>query len=413
MRFGPATRIGVASVIAALAISTGIYFARNSGTPSTAGVSPAHANASKDRTLSTQASGQAPGEPAAKKMTLEAAQLTAIKVEPAGEHLFTIQKEAVGNIEFNQDRTVQVYPPNQGKIIELFANLGDNVLRGEKLYTINSPDLIQAESTLISTAGAFELTTHALERARKLFETQGIAEKDLQQATSDQQAAEGALRAARHAVSIFGKTEAEIDQIVARRRIDPVMVVDSPITGRITARNAAPGLLVQPGSAPAPYSVADISTMWMQAYVTESDSPLFRPGQEVRVRLMAFPGRVFEGKVSTMGEIVDPATHRLLVRSFIRDPRHELRPGMLATFCINTGTPVRSLAVPLEGVVREGDGTMSVWSTADRRTFVRHTVKVGLQQDGYHQIIEGLQAGELVVTQGALFLSNALENESH
>jgi len=344
-----------------------------------------------------------------KTVTLEYNQQKSVKIEPVGEHLFTIEREAVGSIDFNQDRSVQVYPPNQGKIIELFANLGDEVVKGKTLYTIESPDLIQAESTLISAAGVFDLTTQALDRARKLYETQGIAQKDLQQAISDQQTAEGALKAARPAVRIFGKTEAEIDQIVAKRRIDPVMAVPSPITGRVTARNAAPGLLVQPGAPPAPYSVADISTMWMPAYVTEIDSPLFHVGQEVIVKLMAFPGRLFEGKISTLGATVDPNTHRLMVRSVIRDPKHELRPGMLAAFTIRTGDPVRSIAVPSTSVVHEGDGTITVWVTTDRHSFLQRPVKLGLQKDGWDQIVEGLQPGELVVTDGGVFLSSMLD----
>ncbi|MGO9417191.1 MAG: efflux RND transporter periplasmic adaptor subunit [Syntrophobacteraceae bacterium] len=344
-----------------------------------------------------------------KTVTLEDAQLKSIKVEPVGEHLFEIEREAVGSLDFNQDRSVQVFPPNQGKIIGLFANLGDEVAKGKTLYTIESPDLIQAESTLISAAGVLDLTTQALERARKLYETQGISQKDLQQAISDQQTAEGALKAARPAVRIFGKTEAEIDQIVARRRIDPVMVVPSPLTGRVTARNAAPGLLVQPGAPPAPYSVADISTIWMLAYVTESDSPLFHVGQEVKVKLMAFPGRLFEGKISTLGAAVDPNTHRLMVRSEIHDPKHELRPGMLAAFTIRMGDPVRSIAVPSTSVVHEGDGTITVWITTDRHSFAQRPVKLGLQKDGWDQIVEGLQPGELVVTDGGVFLSSMLD----
>lgn len=110
-------------------------------------------------------------------VTLNDAQLKSVKIEPVGRHIFTVQREAVGNIDFNQDRSVQVYPPNQGKIIELFANLGDNVAKGKKLYTINSPDLAQVESALIAATGVFDLTNHVLERARKLYEVQGIAQK--------------------------------------------------------------------------------------------------------------------------------------------------------------------------------------------------------------------------------------------
>jgi cobalt-zinc-cadmium efflux system membrane fusion protein len=98
----------------------------------------------------------------------------------------------------------------------------------------------------------------------------------------------------------------------------------------------------------------------------------------------------------------------VLVRSEIDDPKHELRSGMFANFVIRTGDPVRSIAVPLDGLVREGDGTMTVWVTADRRRFTKRTVKTGLQREGYYQVVEGLQAGELVATEGALFLSNAL-----
>ncbi len=410
MRFNRRTTLlGAAVAVAALAISAGLYFAKHLETSQKSGFGPGQASAAQGQAPSAQASIETPGDPLkAKTVKLEDAQLKSVKVEPAGEHLFAIEREAVGNIAFNDERSVQVYPPNQGKIIELFADLGDDVVKGKKLYTINSPDLIQAEATLISAAGVLNLTTQVLERAKKLYETQGISQKELQQAISDQQAAEGALNAARHSVSIFGKTEAEIDQIVAKRRIDPVMVVASPITGRITARNAAPGLLAQPGTPPAPFTVADISTMWMVANVAESDIPLFRMGQGVKVRLMAFPGRVFEGRITTVGATVDPATHRLMVRSDIHDPKHELRPGMLATFTIATSAPVRSVAVPAAGVVREGDGTMTVWVTTDRRTFVGRTIKVGLQQDGFHQIVDGLQRGELVVAEGGVFLSNML-----
>jgi cobalt-zinc-cadmium efflux system membrane fusion protein len=185
-------------------------------------------------------------------------------------------------------------------------------------------------------------------------------------------------------------------------------VVRSPITGRVTARNAAPGLLVQPGTAPAPYTLSDISTMWMLANVAETDFPLLRLGAAVDVSVKAYPDRVFRGTIVNIGASVDPTTHRVSVRSEIRDPKHELRPGMFATFLIRTGQDVRSPAVPLNGVIREGDGTMAVWVTTDRKRLVRRPVKVGLQQDGLDQIVEGLKPGELVATESALFLSNAL-----
>jgi cobalt-zinc-cadmium efflux system membrane fusion protein len=353
------------------------------------------------------------GEPPPRdSVELSDSQLVSVKVEPAGERVFAIEKSAVGSIDFNQEMAVQVFTPYQGRIVGLFATVGDEVKKGQTLFTIDSPDLLQAESTLIAAAGVLEFTTRNLARLKQLYTTKAISQKDLEQAVSDQQTAEGNVRAGRDSVRLFGKSEAEIDSIIAKRMADPILVVPSPISGRITARNAAPGLYVQPGNAPAPFAVADVSTMWMLANVAETDSPDFKVGQEVKVRIMAFPSRVFDGRISTISSTVDPNTHRVWVRSEVADPQHELRAGMFATFVIRTADPVRAVAIPLDGVVREGDGTMTVWITADRRRFTKRTVRIGLQQDGYRQILEGLQPGELVATEGALFLSNALATAS-
>jgi cobalt-zinc-cadmium efflux system membrane fusion protein len=245
-----------------------------------------------------------------------------------------------------------------------------------------------------------------LARAKVLYEAHGIAQKDLEQAIADQQNAEGALKAARDGVLVFGKTLAETDRMVADRKIDPVLVVPSPITGRITARVAQPGLFVQPGVAPAPYNVADLSVMWLVANVAESDSPSLRVGQNIKVSVMAFPGRLFEGKIARIGTSVDPNVHTVIARAEIEDPKHELRPNMIARFRVEIAAPQRSVALPVNGVVREGDGTMTAWVTTDRHRFNRKILKVGLQQGGFRQVVEGLQPGELTVTDGAVLLSN-------
>jgi membrane fusion protein, heavy metal efflux system len=348
--------------------------------------------------------------PDASTVELSDAQLEMIDTGPVSERVFPLEREAVGSIDFNEDLAAQVFPPYQGRVVKLYAKIGDNVTRGQVLFTIESPDLIQAESSLIAAAGVLELTTHALERAKQLYAVQGMAEKDLQQAVSDQQTAEGALKAARDAVAVFGKSSPEIDRMVTTRTIDPYLVVPSPIAGRITARNAAPGDFVQPGNVPAPYSVADISRIWMNASVIESDMPLVHKGQPIHVTVMAFPGRIFDGEISTVGATVDPQLHRGMVRAEIEDPKHELLPGMFASFVIVTGEPLNALAVPLDGVVWEGDGTMTVWVTTDRHHFTKRAVKIGLQYAGYDQVLKGVRPGEQIVTKGAIFLDN-LVNE--
>lgn len=347
-------------------------------------------------------------QPTEHQVDLTERQAASVHVAPAGRGSFQPTRSAVGSIDFNQNDLVQVFTPYQGRIIAAQANVGDRVLRGQVLFTIDSPDLLQAESALIAAAGVAVLQTRNLKRFVENFRGGGGPQKDVDQATSDQQAAEGALRAARDALRIFGKTDEDADRIVAERRVDSGLVVRSPIAGMVTQRTAAPGLLVQPGNAPAPFAVADISTMWMVANVPENVSADLRVGQAVTVKVDAYPRRTFEGKVSVVGASVDSATRRVMVRSEIANPDGILRAGMFATFVIQTGPAVESVAVPDNAIVREGDGTMTVWVTADRRLFVKRPVRTGISQNGRTQILDGLQAGETIATDGAIFISNKL-----
>jgi cobalt-zinc-cadmium efflux system membrane fusion protein len=279
------------------------------------------------------------------------------------------------------------------------------VHKDQPLYTIKSPDLIQAESTLIGAAATYVLTTKELDRVKGL---PGIAQREVEQAISDQQTAEGALKAARDAVRVFGKTDAEIDQMIATRKTDPALVVLSPVAGKITSFNAPPGLLVQPGNPPAPYTVSNLAIKWMLANVIESDIGLLQVGEPVQVKVMAYPNRVFRAKVSKIYPAVDPNTHRCTIRSEIEDPKDELRPGMLANFQIRVEDPAVGLAIPANGAVREPDGTMTAWVTKDRKHFEQRVIKIGLRKDDRVQVLDGLRRGELIVSDGAVFLGTML-----
>lgn len=346
--------------------------------------------------------------PSADTVELKVSQLGAIRVGPIGDHEFVYRKQAVGIIDFNQDLNVQVFTPYQGRIIQTYADLGDPVKKGQVLFTIESADFLAAESNLIAAAATFAQTASALQRATRLYAAHGIDQNDYETAVANQQTAEGALKAARNAVAIFGKTQSEIDRIVVKRQVEPALIVKSPISGRVTARSAAPGLLEQPGSAPAPYSVADLRTKWMVANVIESDSPLYRLGQPIRATVMAYPGRVFEGRISRLGRSLDPNTHRIVVRCELADLKDELIPGMLASFAIQVHDPLKALAIPVNGVVRNGDGSFAAWITTDRRRFTQRIVTLGEPLDGQYPVVAGLQRGELVVTDGAVFVSNIL-----
>jgi cobalt-zinc-cadmium efflux system membrane fusion protein len=150
--------------------------------------------------------------------------------------------------------------------------------------------------------------------------------------------------------------------------------------------------------------------MWMLANVPEKDAAGVKVGNEVVATVSTFPGRFFRGKVDMIGANIEMNTRRVLVRSEIADPDYSLRAGLFANFAITIAPPKRSAAVPENAVVRLGDGSMTVWVTADKRRFVQRIVKTGLVRDKFMEIREGLQSGELVVTDGALFISNRYFN---
>jgi multidrug efflux pump subunit AcrA (membrane-fusion protein) len=164
--------------------------------------------------------------------------------------------------------------------------------------------------------------------------------------------------------------------------------------------------------------LTDPATKALVVNVTEDDIPHMQVEQPVKATVLAYPGSVFEGKISALGgsvwdsggnPAIDPNIHRVIVRCDITDQKNELYPGMLANVVIQVQDPLESIAIPMNGVVRNGDGTMAAWVTTDRRRFVQRIVKVGLQRDGQYQVLEGLKKGELAVTDGAVFLSNMLE----
>jgi membrane fusion protein, heavy metal efflux system len=173
---------GLNLIIAIGAISTGHFREWLS-----AGLSSGPANAVETAAIAPgqQASG-APPPP--QSVELNQKQMAAVKVEPVGYYDFPVDKTAVGSIDFNEDMTVQVFTPYQGRIINLFAKVGDDVKKGQTLFTIDSPDLLNADSNLIAAAGVLEMVNRDLARLQKLYETRAIAQRDLEQRISERRA---------------------------------------------------------------------------------------------------------------------------------------------------------------------------------------------------------------------------------
>src|SRR5215470_12979594 len=354
---------------------------------------------------------------------VDGAQAQRLKIEPVRLREFRDERTAVGRIAFNDERTTSIFAPFQGRVLRLLAKPGDLIHPGSPLVVIDSPDLVQANADLISASVAVRkaenqvsLAERVARRQKLLYEAGAGTFKDLEQAASDLlnarndlKTAAGQLTAARNRLRApFGKSDAEIARIEETHQVDRVAEIVSPIAGTVTARKVSPGQFVRTDNTDPMFSVGDLSSMWLIANVAETDIPLIKVGQEVAVQVMAYPGETFRARITYIGASVDPAVRRLTVRAEISNPEGKLKPDMFASFRILTGVPTQSPAVPAGAIMREGDGTMTTWVTTDRRNLAKRTVKVGLRQDGFAQILDGLRAGELVVTESALFLGNIL-----
>jgi len=342
----------------------------------------------------------------ADELQLNPEQTAELKVGPVSSVAFEMQREALGIIDFNQDQSVPVFSPYQGRIGSIAVRAGDDVAKGQLLYTVQIPDIAAAGAALISTAGVLKVTGETLRRAQSLFETQSIPQKELQQNTADQQAADAAYRAARKTLALFGLSNATIDEIEAKRTVDTEMQVRSPFAGRVTARSGAVGQLVQPGNSTAPLTVANMQSLWMIASIPESELASYSTGQAVAVKVQAYPATNFAGKISYISDMADAATHRITVRADVADAKHLLKPQMMASFSITVGAPITSAAVEPNALAREGDGSISAWVTKDGVRFKRRIVTTGLVKNGMVQVLTGLEPGEKIAQDKALFLSN-------
>jgi cobalt-zinc-cadmium efflux system membrane fusion protein len=238
------------------------------------------------------------------------------------------------------------------------------------------PAVLQAEATMLTAAAADRQMAKELDRAIQLRTTNGVSERELEQARSDAASARSNYLSARSAALNLGKTAHELDLLINTDRLP---------------------------------NLTERSSKWVSLNVTELDGSKFRPGMHLDVVTSDLPGHVFAGRLENVYATVDPNSHRVTMRARVADEGDQLKPGMLVTGTIATGTPFDALAIPETAVVREGDGTLTAWITGDNRRFSQKIIRTGMEQDRQVQIISGLMPGERVVTDGGIYLDNMLQ----
>jgi membrane fusion protein, heavy metal efflux system len=347
-------------------------------------------------------------------------QLHQLNVVPVTTDRFSVQKLAIGQIAFNEDMSTVVLTPFSGRVTRLIARIGDEVKRGDPLFEIDSPEVVQAQTDLIAALHGLEKAKSLLALAKRVMDRQtGLmsdkatsqreldsARNDFAAAESDLATAQGTLMAARNRLRVIvGRDKVEVERLERERSINPLITINAPIDGTVVGRKVGPGQYVRSDVADALYSISDLSTMWLKANVPETEIANVRVGQEIEVRVTALPDRVFNAKISAIGASSDTTTRRIVVRSEIPNPDRLLRSDMFANFKITVGGGEPSPIVPVEAVIRDGNET-AVWVVGEPMLFHRRKVRLGMERDGRVQVLEGLAAGEQVVGRGAVFVDN-------
>jgi membrane fusion protein, heavy metal efflux system len=333
---------------------------------------------------------------------------------------FNVQKLAIGQIAFNEDASTVVLTPFSGRVTRLIAKPGDEVKRGDPLFEIDSPEVLQAHTDLIAAIQAaakskaqLTLAQRALDRQSGLFTDHATSQRELEQARNDLAAAESDVKTADSVVAgarnrlrvVMGRSDADIEKVERDRVIDSLVTIKAPIDGTVISRKIGPGQYVRSDSGEALFAISDLSTMWLKAAVPENDIPLIQVGQEIEVRVTAIPDRVFQARISAIGAASDASTRRVTVRSELPNANRELKAEMFASFKITTSEGAPAPAVPVEAIIWDGD-VATVWVETAPKLFRRRVVQVSTQENGLVEITSGVQQGEKVVARGAIFVDN-------
>jgi len=354
------------------------------------------------------------------RVRVTADQMHQLNIVPVVTDQFRIQKPAIGQIAFNEDASTVVLTPFSGRVTRLIAKIGDDVKRGDALFEIDSPEVVQAQTDLIAALHGLDksksqlaLAKRVLDRQTSLLADKATAMREVDQARNDYAVAEsdlataqGTIMAARNRLRvIIGRDRGEVERVERERSVNPLITINAPIDGTVIARKVGPGQYVRSDAADSLYSIADLTTMWLKANVPENDIAYVKVGQEIEVKVTAVPDRVFKARITAIGASSDAATRRVVVRSEIPNPDRALKSEMFASFRITIGGGEPSPVVPVEAVIRDGEQAI-LWVEREPMVFQRRKVKLGLEREGRVQILEGLDAGELVVGRGAVFVDN-------
>jgi membrane fusion protein, heavy metal efflux system len=348
------------------------------------------------------------------------AEWASLTTEPVTERTFRAEHVTEGKIAVDEDRSTPVFSPYAGRVTKLLARPGDTVTQGQPLFVIEAADTVQAQNDFVAALTGLNKAQSAVDlaqlqdtRAKDLFEGKAVPLKDYQQsqatliqAQNDLRSSQTALEAARNKLRILGLTDDAIATFQQKGRIDPNTTIFSPISGTVVQRKVGPGQYVNAGASDPVFVIGDLSTVWLTAFVRESDASMVSVGQELAFNVLALPGRDLTAHIDYVSAAIDPATRRLLVRATIDNKDGLLKPEMFANVTIYSPGDHPATGVPKQALIYEGD-QVRVWVVHDDKSIELRQIKVGLTNGNLVEVQGNLKPGEQIITKGSLFIDRA------
>ena len=348
------------------------------------------------------------------------AEWASLTIQPVTERAFRAEHVTEGKIAVDEDRSTPVFSPYAGRVTKLLARPGDSVTQGQPLFVIEAADTVQAQNDFITAMTGLNKARSALDlaqlqhrRAKDLFEGKAVPLKDFQQAEAtliqaqnDLRSTETALEAARNKLRILGLTDEAITAFQEKGRINPETTILAPIAGTVVQRKIGPGQYVNSGASDPVFVIGDLSTVWLTAFVRETEASAVSVGQELTFNLLALPGRTLTGRINYVAAAIDSATRRLTVRTTVDNASGQLKPEMFATVTIYAPGDQPSVGVPKQALIYEGD-QVRVWVAHEDKSIELRQIKTGLTNGDLVEVHGNLRPGEQIVTKGSLFIDRA------
>ena len=348
-----------------------------------------------------------------------------VVVEQVELRLIPEMVEAPGQLVFDEDHTWHIGAIVSGRVVEVKAGVGDRVQAGQVLARLFSEGVHEARAAyrkaLAQLERARSQATYAREvrdRTRRLLALKAASRQQMESAETSLTAAEASLsdataevqKARAHLTEFFGlPVDHNAHGAAGAIPADDLVPVCSPAAGVVVRRMVTPGAVVSPGQEV--FTVSDPSTLWMIANVNESDLSEVRIGQKVQIRVRAYPDRAFDGRVTMLGEELDPTTRTLRVRVLVPNPEGALKAEMYASAEIERRSTHPALFVP-ESAEQEINGQPVVFVRTGLDHFQPRPIRIASKINRMMEVSEGLKAGDWVVTRGTFILKTELFRSS-